>query len=150
MNLTLKNVTLENIWWIMQSWSPLMFTWNTRCWFRQKKSVLVNVFPRILLFICDIHWEHSWTKWTSKLDQVASIYADDIKCRLCRIAHIVNEEKLRIALAAFCNCKRYTGRLKNWFSNTWFPEIKRWCFFYRPRDSILTNTNNGTKYLKKN
>ena len=79
----------------------------------KKKSVLVNVFPRILLFICDIHWEHSWTKWTSKVDQVASIYADDIKCRLCRIAHIVNEEKLRIALAAFCNCKRYTGRLKN-------------------------------------
>ena len=62
------------------------------------------------------HWffrEQSWPRWTSKADPGVSIYADEVKCRLCRIAHTVKIEKLRSALAAFYNWERYTGRRKN-------------------------------------
>ena len=53
------------------------------------------------------------------------------------------------ALAAFYNWVKYTRRLKNWFSKTWFPGIKRRWVFCMPRDLILTNTNNGTERLNK-
>ena len=135
---------------ILQSWSPDVNSKNAMVDFDEKEtSALENVFPGILVFLCDLHREQSFTRWTSKADHGVSIQADEVKYRLCRIAHAVNEEELRSALAAFYNWEKYTGKLKNWFSKTWFPEIKRWCVFYRSIDLILTNTNKGTGRLNK-
>ena len=47
----------------------------------------------------------------SKADHGISIYADEVKFRLRRIANSLNEEELRTALAAFYNWKKHTGRL---------------------------------------
>ena len=135
---------------ILASWSPDVNPKYAMVDFDEKEiSALENVFPGILFFLCDFHREQSWTRWTSKAGHGVSIYADEVKCRLRRIAHAVNEEELRSALEAFYHWEKYTGRLKNCFSKTWFPEIKRWCVFYRPIELILTNTNNGTERLNK-
>ena len=135
---------------ILKSWSPDVNPKYAMVDFDKKEiSALENVFPGILVFLCDFHREKSLTRWTSKADHGVSIYADEVKCRLRRIAHAVNKEELRSAREAFYNWEKYTERLKNWLSKTWFPEIKRWCVFYRPTDLILTNTNNGTERLNK-
>ena len=47
----------------------------------------------------------------SKADHGISIYADEVKFRLRRIANSLNEEELRTVLAAFYNWKKHTGRL---------------------------------------
>ena len=112
-------------------------------------SAFENLFPGILAFHCDFHREQSWTRWTPKPDHGVSIYADELKCRLRHLAHAVNEKELWSKLAAFYNWEKYTGKLKNWFSKTCFPKIKRWCIFHRPTDLILTNTLNGTEGLNK-
>ena len=115
---------------ILKSWSPEVNLKYAMVDFDKKEiSPLANVFPEILVFLSDFHREQSWTRWTSKADHGVSVYADEVKCRLRRIAHAVNEEELRSAREAFYNWENYTGKLKNWFSKTWFPEIKRWCVF---------------------
>ena len=59
------------------------------------------------------------------------------------------KKNLEVHWQLFIIGKSTLEKLKNWFSKTWFPEIKRWCVFYRPRGLILTNTNNGTECLNK-
>ena len=70
---------------------------------KKKISALENAFPGKLVLLCDFQREQSRTRWTSKADHGVSIYPDEVKCRLRRIAHAVNEEKLRSALAALYN-----------------------------------------------
>ena len=135
---------------ILKSWSPDVNPKYAMVDLNEKEiSALENVFPEILVCLCDFHQEQSWTRWTSKADHGVSIYVAEEKCRLRRIAHAANKEELRIVLAAFYDWGKYTGKLENWLSKTWFPGIKRWCVFYRPIDLILTNTNNGTERLNK-
>ena len=135
---------------ILKSWSPDVNPKYTIADFDEKEiSASENVFSGILVFLCDFHREQSWTRWMSKAVHGVSLYTDEVKCRLRRIAHAVNEEELRSSLVAFYNWEKYTGKLENWFSKTWFREIKRWCVFYRPIDLILTNTHNGTERLNK-
>ena len=118
---------------ILKSWSPDVNPKYAMVDFDEKEiSALENVFPGILVFLCDFHPEQSWTRWMSKAYHGVSIIADEAKCRLRRFAHEANEEELRSALAAFYDLEKYIGKLKNWFSKTWFPDIKRWCVFYRP------------------
>ena len=135
---------------ILKSWYPDVNPKYAMVDFDEKEiSALENVFPGILICLCDFYQEQSWTRWTSKADHGVSIYVAEVKCRVRRIAHAVNEEELRIALAAFYDWRKYTGKLENWLSKTWFPGIKRWCVLYRPINLILTNTNNGTERLNK-
>ena len=44
---------------------------------------------------------------------------------------------------------RFEGKLKTWFTKTWFPHIRKWCLAYRPDDLILRNTNNATERLNE-
>ena len=32
---------------------------------------------------------------------------------------------------------------------TWYPELKRWSLFYRPKDMLQCNTNNGVERLNR-
>ena len=57
------------------------------------------------------HSFFSEIRWMSKADHGISIYADEVKFRLRRIANSLNEEELRTVLAAFYNWKKHTGRL---------------------------------------
>ena len=81
-----------------------------------------------MVFLCDFHREQSRTSGTSKADHGVSVSADEVKCKLRRIVHAVNEGEFS-RLAAFYNWKKYTGRLKYRFSKTWFPETKIWWVF---------------------
>ena len=47
------------------------------------------------------------------------------------------------------NANYFNGKVKNWFTKTWLPNIRRWCQAYRPDDLILCNTNNGTERLNE-
>ena len=47
------------------------------------------------------------------------------------------------------NADFFNGKVKNWFTKTWLPNIRMWCLAYRPDDLILCNTNNGTERLNE-
>ena len=47
------------------------------------------------------------------------------------------------------NADLFNRKVKNWFTKTWLPNIRRWCLAYQPDDLILCNTNNGTEQLNK-
>ena len=94
---------------ILSSWSPDVNPKYATVDFDEKEiSALENFFPGILIFLCDFNREQPWTRWTSKAVHGVSIYADELKCRLRRIAHAVNEEELRSGLEALYNWEKYT------------------------------------------
>ena len=78
---------------ILKSWSSLV---NPKCAmvdFDQKQiSALENVFPAILVILCDFHRKESWTRWTSKANHSVSINVDEVKGKLRRIAHTFIKE----------------------------------------------------------
>ena len=43
----------------------------------------------------------------------------------------------------------FKGNFADYFNNTWYPEIKKWCLAYRPDDLFRCNTNNGTERLNE-
>ena len=89
---------------ILKSWSPDVNPKYAMVDFDEKKNKRFRkCVSGKLVFLCDFHREQSRTRWTSKADHGVSIYPDEVKCRLRRIAHAVNEEKLRSALAALYN-----------------------------------------------
>ena len=59
---------------------------------KEELSALENVFPETFLVLRHFYREQSWIIWMSKANHGISIYADEVKCRLCRIANSLNEE----------------------------------------------------------
>ena len=111
---------------------------------------LEDVFPGILVFLCDFHREQSWNRWVNKKENGVFMIADDVKCRLRRIAKASNEEMCKKAMADFRSWEHYgMGKLSAYFENTWYPERTRWCRSYRPNDLFRCNTNNGTERLNE-
>ena len=72
---------------------------------------LQNVFPETFVLPRDFYREQPWIRWMSKADHGISIYAEEVKFRLRRIANSLNKEELRTALAVFYNWEKYTERL---------------------------------------
>ena len=65
---------ITKAWLILKSWSPDVNSKNAMVDFDEKEtSALENVFPGILVFLCDLHREQSFTRWTSKADHGVSI-----------------------------------------------------------------------------
>ena len=73
--------------------------------------------------------------------------ADDVKCRLRRIAHASSRDELDKSIKDFLSWEHFTGKLKVWFTKKWLPDIKRWAVYFRLNQPMLTNTNNGTERL---
>ena len=59
---------------------------------KEELSALENVFPETFLVLKHFYREQSWIRWMSKANHGISIYADEVKCRLRRIANSLNEE----------------------------------------------------------
>ena len=53
---------------------------------REIKSLEI-VFGRVKVFLCDFHREQSWHRWTSKTENGFSHISNQVKTRLCCIAH---------------------------------------------------------------
>ena len=43
------------------------------------------------------------------------------------IAHYITHDDVQLTVKNLMNPNFYHGRLKNWFTRTWLPHIKRWC-----------------------
>ena len=59
---------------------------------KEELSALENVFPETFLVLRHFYRDQSWITWMSIANHGISIYADEVKCRLCRIANSLNEE----------------------------------------------------------
>ena len=88
---------------------------------------LETIFPDIKVFLCDFHREQAWHRWVTNRDHNVSHIADDVKSRLRRIAKSGTVEDCNKAIADFRAWEYYTGELKNYFENTYFPQLARWC-----------------------
>ena len=97
--------------------------------------------------------------------------ADQVKSKLRAIAHSTTERDAKTAVEEFLQWDQCKGRMRNWFTSTriislgkamlindlinsfqftdtWYPEIKKWSLAYRPND-LSCNTNNGTERINK-
>ena len=75
--------------------------------------------------------------------------SDDVLCRLRRVANSRTEEEANTAIKDLRSWQYFKGNFADYFNNTWYPEIKKWCLAYRPDDLFRCNTNNGTERLNE-
>ena len=68
---------------------------------RRKSAHLEELLPDFDVFICSFHREQAWTRWTNKSEHGVSHIADDVKCRLRRIAHASSREELDKSIKDF-------------------------------------------------
>ena len=83
---------------------------------KKENNGLNELFPDIEVFICSFHREQAWTRWTSKSKHGVRHIADDVKRRLCRIAHVSSREELKKSIKDFLSWNYFSGKLKVWFS----------------------------------
>lgn len=82
------------------------------------------------VYICDFHREQSWMRWLSKIDNGAADAKDKVISMLRRCAHAVSVEDYQTALSSLQGSTEWVsnGRLRQWFSRTWIPEYKVYCY----------------------
>ena len=111
---------------------------------------LEKVFSGIEIFLCDFHREQSWQRWVNKKSNGVFMIAEEVKCRLRRIANSHTIAECQKAISDFRSWEHFNkGRLADWFEKTWYPELVRWCLAFRPDDLFRCNTNNGTERLNE-
>ena len=112
-------------------------------------TALESVYPNVKVFLCDFHREQAWNRWVNKADNGVANVADQIKVYLRSIAHSTTHDDAQLTVRNLMNSDFFNGKVKNWFTKIWLPNIRRWCLAYRPDDLILCNTNNGTERLNE-
>ena len=112
-------------------------------------TALESVYPNAKVFLCDFHREQAWNRWVNKADNGVANVADQIKVYLRSIAHSTTHDDAQLTVRNLMNSDFFNGKVKNWFTKIWLPNIRRWCLAYRPDDLILCNTNNGTERLNE-
>ena len=75
--------------------------------------------------------------------------ADEVKVYLKSIAHSTTHDGGQLTLRNSMNADLFKMKVKNWFTKTWLPNIRRWCLAYRLDDLILCNTKNSTERLNE-
>ena len=110
---------------------------------------LENIFPSILVFLCDFHREQAWNCWVNKRTNNVFMIADDVKGRLWRIANSRTVAECSVAVNGLCTWDHFNNQLADYFNKTWYPELTKWCLAYRPDDLFPCNTNNGTESLNE-
>ena len=114
--------------------------------FDERKIVSLElIYPNIEVYLCDFHREQAWNRWVNKAENGVANIADQVKVYLRSTAHSITHADAQLTVKNLMNADFYHGKLKNWFTRTWLPHIKRWFWAYRPDDLILCNTNNGTE-----
>ena len=110
---------------------------------------LKSVYLNVKVFLCDFHREQAWTRWVSKADNGVAKLADEVKVYLKSIAHSTTHDGGQLTLRNSMNADLFKMKVKNWFTKTWLPNIRRWCLAYRLDDLILCNTKNSTERLNE-
>ncbi|KAL5021712.1 hypothetical protein ScPMuIL_000867 [Solemya velum] len=121
-------------------------------------SSLESVFTGSDVYTCDFHREQAWQRWLKKRDYKDS--KEEILTLLRSIAESESEEDYETSVEKLRSSQHYTRHkeLENWLEKFWFPQKKRWVYFYRKRSlNIRIRTTNGVeaqhsvlkrKYLK--
>ena len=112
-------------------------------------NALESVFPDIVVFLCDFHREQAWNLWIAKHEHGVTNIATTVKEFLRKIAHSIDEASCEEAIEEFLKWEFCVGRVRQWSTNTWLPEKKRWTLAFRPDDLLFNNTNNGTERLNE-
>ena len=71
------------------------------------------VFERVKVFLCDFHRKQAWHRWTSKIENGFSHISDQVKSRLCRIAHSITRADCQTAVKDLISWECFSqGKLK--------------------------------------
>ncbi|KAL5022779.1 hypothetical protein ScPMuIL_001934 [Solemya velum] len=120
-------------------------------------SLLITL-PQSDVYTCDFHREQAWQRWLKKRDYKDS--KEEILTLLRSIAESESEEDYETSVEKLRSSQHYTRHkeLENWLEKFWFPQKKRWVYFYRKKSlNIRIRTTNGVeaqhsvlkrKYLK--
>ena len=65
------------------------------------------------------------------------------------VSRILQVSQCSVGFRNTTSVEIFKGKLKTWFTKTWFPHIRKWCLAHRPDDLILRNTNNATERLNE-
>ena len=68
---------------------------------KKEVNTLEELFRNVAVFIYSFHRKQAWTRWTNKSKDSVSHIADDVKCRLPRIAHASSREELNKPIKDF-------------------------------------------------
>ena len=136
---------------IVKSWNPSVNPKYAMIDFDAAEILSLEfIFPGIDVFLCDFHREQSWTRWIHKKENGVFNIGDDVLARLRRIGKANTMEECSRAVADLRSWEFFTTtKLQDYFENTWYPELTRWCRAYRPDDLFRCNTNNGTERLNE-
>ena len=135
---------------IVKKWNPEVSPKYAFVDFDEREiTALEVIFCDIKVFLCDFHREQAWHRWILKTDNGVSNLCEIIKIGLRRIAHSSTPKDCQSAISDFMKLDHFNGKLRNWFTKTWLPQVKRWSTAFRPADLILCNTNNGTERLNE-
>ena len=134
----------------VKKWNPKVTPKHAFVDFDEREiTALESVYPNVKVFLCDFHREQAWNRWVNKADNGVANVADQIKVYLRSIAHSTTHDDAQLTVRNLMNIDFFNGKVKNRFTKTWLPNIRRWCLAYRPDDLILCNTNNGTERLNE-
>ena len=120
---------------IIRDWNPKVTPKFGMVDFDEKEiNALEELFPDIEVFIYSFHREQAWTRRTNKSEHGVSHIADDVKCRLRRIAHASSREELDKSIKDFLSWEHFTRKLKAWFTKNGYQKS-------RDGQSIFVPTN---------
>ena len=84
--------------------------------YEREITSLEIVFERVEIFLCDLHREQAWHRWTNKIEDGFSHISDQVKTRLRRIAHSTTHSDCQSAVKDLMLWECFgLGKLKNWF-----------------------------------
>ena len=87
--------------------------------YEREITSLEIVFERVEIFLCDLHREQAWHRWTNKIEDGFSHISDQVKTRLRRIAHSTTHAGCQSAVKDLMLWECFSqGKLKIWFSKT--------------------------------
>ncbi|CAH2329516.1 hedgehog interacting, partial [Pelobates cultripes] len=101
---------------------------------------------QITVIHTDFHREKAWTEWVTKKDHGVYESRQHVLSMLRKIALAASFEDHQKALGALTESHIWhkSDTLRQWFSNKWLPEIKKWAPAYRTGElHVGIHTNNG-------
>ncbi|XP_075070539.1 uncharacterized protein LOC142159545 [Mixophyes fleayi] len=132
---------------IFKKWN---LNWNPKCFLvdfcLEEINAISQLFKDTQILLCDFHREKAWMEWVTKKQHGVHSCRSVILNMLRSVALATNIEEHNVALNILTNCQIWKNcdALRQWFSNKWMPEIKKWAHVFRSGLlHIAINTNNG-------
>ncbi|ROT61087.1 hedgehog interacting protein-like protein [Penaeus vannamei] len=132
---------------IIKEWNP---NWRPGCFLADFNNedimALETVFPDTCVLLSDFHREKAWSEWLCSEGNEVSHIGVAIKNMLNRIAQASTVSLYHEALNTFQSSAiwRDSQEIKDWFSNTWLPNVQRWATAFRSSThTLLIRMNNG-------